>query len=73
MPTPEHKCSLVLHEPQGINPRDLLLRMIVTPPSEPIPQVVTSCSVDFELETSTEYETVSIVNVAHGIPVEIVS
>lgn len=45
----------------------------MTGPTEGLPKVITPCEVRFELETETEYKTVSIVDVALGIPVEEVS
>lgn len=46
-------CSVELrrHEPQGINPRDLLLDCIVTPPDGPVAQVVAEVDVRYSEET----------------------
>jgi hypothetical protein len=73
MPTPGYTCELRLHEPQGINPKDLLLDLIVTEPTSSQPEVITPCEVRFEETTETEYETVSIIEVELGIPVQEVS
>ena len=73
MPSPGYTCELSVHKPQGINPSDLLLDLIVNEPSVTEPQVVTPCEVRFEWPTETEYESVSVIDVAMGIPVEEVS
>lgn len=70
MPTPGYTCELRKHTPQGINPKDLLLDLVATEPSGTQPEVLTPCEVTFELETDFEYDTVSIVDVELGIPVE---
>ena len=48
------------HEPQGINPKDLLLRLVVEAP-EVGPDVMTEERVEYVEETDMEYDTVSIV------------
>jgi hypothetical protein len=70
MPTPGYRCELKIHEPQGTNPKDLLLDLVVSEPTGPQPEVVTPCEVRFETDTETEYETVSIIDVELGIPVQ---
>ncbi len=70
MPTPGYTCELTVHEPQGINPKDLLLDLEMTEPSGEQPDVVTPCDVRFEWETDTEYDTVSIIDVQLAISVE---
>lgn len=72
-PTPEYTCTLRRAEPQGINPRDLLLELVMTPPGGVIPQVLTPCSIRYEEKTSFEYDTVSIKEVETGISVKQVS
>lgn len=59
---------LRVHEPQGINPADLLLDLEVTEPDIGLPRVV-DVSVLFELETTTEYATVSVIGCEVGIEV----
>jgi uncharacterized protein DUF6438 len=48
------------HEPQGINPDDLLLDRIVHPPTGPVAQVVTEVEVSYSEETQFDYQTVTI-------------
>jgi uncharacterized protein DUF6438 len=48
------------HEPQGINPQDLLLDRIVTPPDGPVAQAVTEAEVRYSEETEFDYQTVTI-------------
>jgi hypothetical protein len=73
MPTPGYDCGLRVREPQGINPRDLLLELIVVEPNDTRPAVITPCTINFELKTSAEYDTVSIIDVEPSIPVQEVS
>jgi hypothetical protein len=47
-------------EPQGINPKDLLLTRIVHEPSGPVAEVETTVEVRYEEETDFEYDTVTI-------------
>jgi len=55
---------------QGINPKDLLLELVVHEPSGDVAaEVLTDVPVRYSEETSTEYDTVSIVEVELGIPV----
>jgi hypothetical protein len=60
MPTPGYAVELRRHAPQGINPRDLLLDRIVTPPSGIQPQILETIEVRFEERTDLDYDTVSI-------------
>ncbi len=69
-PTPGYTCELLRAEPQGINPRELLLELVMTPPAGEVSEVLTPCSVRYEEKTSSEYDTVSIKGVATGIPVK---
>lgn len=69
-PTPGYTVELTVAEPQGINPRDLLLRLELTPPTDVVPDVQTPCPVRFDWPTTATYDTVSIIDVAAGIPVE---
>jgi hypothetical protein len=59
-PTPGFLLSLRPREPQGANPKDLLLDVIEVAPSEAQPEVVTPVSVEYVAPTSLDYETVSI-------------
>ncbi len=52
--------ELQRHEPQGFNPRDLLLDKIVTPPSGPATAAVTAVEVRYCEETTASFDTVTI-------------
>jgi hypothetical protein len=54
-PTPGYKVTLKKKVPQGINRSILLLEKIVTPPSPPQPDVVTTISVKPPYEEVTDY------------------
>ncbi|HEU4657983.1 MAG TPA: hypothetical protein VFR97_10675 [Capillimicrobium sp.] len=56
-------------EPQGINPRDLLLELVVDRP-EVGPEVETNYAVEYVERDPAEYDTVSIAGVAAGIEVQ---
>ena len=60
-PTPGYDLRLERQEPQGINPRDLLLRLTETKPTGAQPEVITPVSVEYREETDATYDTVSIV------------
>jgi len=47
-------------EPQGINPRNLLLNKIVTPPSGPSTDAITQVTVRYEEETTAGFDSVTI-------------
>jgi hypothetical protein len=70
-PTAGFTVELRRHEPQGINPRDLLLDKVVTAPTGPVAQVVTQVEARFEEETSTGFDTVTILPDGPTIPVTI--
>jgi hypothetical protein len=71
-PTNGYHFSLVRHEPQGINPKDLLLRLVVSE-SEFANEVVTTYEVHYREDTDTRYDTVSIVPEGPtGVEVQIV-
>lgn len=62
LPSPGYTgVELRMAEPQGINPKDLLLRVHADEPTGYEPQVMTPYGVEYQDEPSTEYETVSIV------------
>jgi hypothetical protein len=64
--------SLVREEPQGINPRDLLLRLSVDA-SEFANEVVTTYQIHYREDTETRFDSVSIVpNGPTGIEIQIV-
>lgn len=59
-PTPGYRIRLVVAEPQGINPKILLLEKVVTPPKKPQPDVITTVEVRFSKRTRVEYTHVTI-------------
>lgn len=68
--TTGYSAELKKHEPQGINPKDLLLDLVVHEPSGGIAgQAFTDVPVRYDEETTMEYDTVSIMDVEMGIPV----
>jgi hypothetical protein len=69
-PTAGYAVELRRHEPQGINPADLLLDRIVQPPTGPVAQVVTDVEVRWSEETEFEYETVTILPDGASVPVQ---
>jgi hypothetical protein len=48
------------HTPQGINPSDLLLDVLVTEPTGPVNQVVTEVDVSYDEQTDVDYQSVTI-------------
>lgn len=67
--------ELVRHEPQGINPRDLLLDLVVTPPSpdQAVLPVLTKYPVTYEEETTVFLRTVTVLPDGPSIPVQIIT
>ena len=59
-PTPGYTVTLKKKVPQGINPAILLLDKIVTPPSGPRPDVVTTIDVKYEEVTNYRYTDVEL-------------
>jgi hypothetical protein len=59
-PTAGYSVELRRREPQGINPKDLLLNRMVQEPSGPVAQVITSVEARYREETDFEYDTVTI-------------
>ena len=73
-PTPGYEVRLEPFEPQGANPADYLLLMVVSEPSGPQPEVITDVPVNYVEETEDHYDTISIQpDGPAGIPVEQVS
>jgi Domain of unknown function (DUF6438) len=68
--TPGYVVELRRHEPQGINPFDLLLDRIVTPPDGPVTDVVTEVEVRYDEETEFDYQTVTILPDGPSVRVE---
>ena len=67
--------ELVRREPQGVNPRDLLLDLVVTRPSpdEVVLPVLTRYPVTYEEGTLTYFETVTILPDGPSVEVQIIS
>ena len=61
VPTPGHRVELRRKEPQGINPRDLLLEKVVHDPEGVVIQVITEVDVEYSEVTGEVFETVTIV------------
>lgn len=68
--TAGYAIELRRREPQGINPKDLLLDRIVHPPTGPVAEVVTDVEVSYSEEIGFEYETVTILPDGPQIPIE---
>jgi hypothetical protein len=69
-PTAGYSVELRRHEPQGINPRDLLLDLVVHEPTGPVAQVITTEEARYEEQTDFEYESVTILPDGPSILVE---
>lgn len=59
-PNPGYTLTLKYKEPQGINPRDLLLELTAEPSSGSAPDVIWPCTVEYCEATDMEYDTVTI-------------
>jgi len=70
LPTEGYKVELYRHEPQGINPKDLLLDKVVIAPVDPVTPVRTDVEARYEETTDVEYDTVTILPDGPSIPVE---
>jgi len=69
-PTTGYSVELRRHEPQGINPKDLLLDKVLTPPSGVIGPGSSDVEVRYEEPTDVEYDTVTILPGGPSIPVQ---
>jgi hypothetical protein len=69
-PTAGFRVTLRRHEPQGINPRVLLLDKVVRPPTGPVAQVVTRVEVRYEEVTTAGFDFVTILPDGDTIRVE---
>lgn len=69
-PTAGYSVELRRTEPQGINPKDLLLDLIVSEPTGPAAQVITKLEARYSEETDVEYETVTILPDGPSMPVQ---
>lgn len=72
-PTPGYKIKLVPAVPQGINPRILILKKVVTPPTGIRPQVITKVDVRYRKKTTIIYTDVTILPDGKTIKVQIVT
>lgn len=70
MPTPGYTLTLTRAEPQGINPRILILNLERKPPSGIVTQVLTPTPVSYEEQSEQEYDSVTIEPDGINIPVE---
>lgn len=61
--------ELSRHEPQGFNPRDLLLDLKITPPDGVVADVVTTEQATYEEQTEFGFDTVTILPDGTSIPV----
>jgi Domain of unknown function (DUF6438) len=68
-PTAGWSVELRRHEPQGMDPRELLLDRVVYEPQGPAAEVITDIEVRYEELTALEYETVTILPDGPSIPV----
>lgn len=73
LPTPGHVAKLAEAQPQGINPRVLLLELRNEAPSDPDPDVMTAREVAFEKVAAPLYDAVHVKGFPGTIPVEYVS
>lgn len=69
-PTGGYSATLRRREPQGINPTDLLLELVVEVPIDIVTQVIATVPVEYREETDVEYETVTILPDITSLPVE---
>lgn len=69
-PTAGYTVELKRQEPQGINPKDLLLIKVVHEPTGPVADVITTVEARYHEETDFEYDTVTILPDGLSIPVE---
>jgi hypothetical protein len=60
MPTTGYEGKLRRIEPQGFNPKDLRLELMISDPSGGVSEVITPIQVTYEEQTDMEYDTVSI-------------
>ena len=73
LPSTGYEIALVRQEPQGVNPQDLLLQLVVTPPTGVIAPVVTTYPVTYEEGTDVYFDTVTILPDGPSIPVQIIT
>lgn len=69
-PSAGYSVELRRKEPQGINPKDLLLERVVHEPSGPVAQAITVVEARYREETDFEFDTVTILPDGPSIPVQ---
>jgi hypothetical protein len=67
--TAGYSVELGRREPQGFNPKDLLLDRVVHPPTGPVAEVITEVEVSYSEEIDLEYETVTVLPDGPQIPI----
>lgn len=72
LPSTGYQLALVRQEPQGVNPRDLLLQLLVTPPEMSGP-ALTTYVVSYEEPTTSYFDTVTILPDGLSVVVENIS
>ncbi|MGI8593636.1 MAG: hypothetical protein ACR2ML_04600 [Solirubrobacteraceae bacterium] len=70
VPSGGHRIELEPQVPQGINPKDLLLRLVRSEPGGPSTGALTDIEVRYAEETDFPYESVTIVPDGPSIPVK---
>ena len=60
-PTDGYTAVLRPREPQGINPQDLLLDLVVQEPTGGVPDVLTDVDVEYQADTTTDYTTATVI------------
>lgn len=73
MPSTGYRLALVRQAPQGVNPRDLLLRLEVTPPPGVSGPALTTYPVSYEERTTVYLDTVTILPDGVSVEVQIIT
>jgi hypothetical protein len=68
-PTSGYTVRLQRHAPQGINPFDLLLDLIITEPTGPVSQVATEVNASYQEPTNVEFKSVTTLPNGPTVPV----
>jgi hypothetical protein len=69
-PSSGYFVRLERHEPQGINPSNLLLDLVITEPTGPVTQVVTEEEVHYDEEADLDFDSVTILPDGPTVEVE---
>jgi hypothetical protein len=70
LPTPGYKLTLSRTEPQGINPRILILNLCTEPPTGIVAQVPTPTPVAYQETTDQRFDSVTILPEGISVPVQ---